>query len=153
MLWRFANGADHSPVMPAEFVPPIKSVGHGTTCVCDLEAEYPVWLVLYELAQDVGHRLRKNAWHSGDRARGSCDNQADLSAVHGGEITCVHRTISFLLQYSFACREAAMAARNGKKHSVQREIQGRRHPAKDLLHGFPDQENESERGRGSSVLR
>lgn len=55
MLWRFANGADHSPVMPAEFVPPIKSVGHGTTCVCDLEAEYPVWLVLYELAQDVGH--------------------------------------------------------------------------------------------------
>ena len=23
MLWRFANGADHSPVMPAEFVPPI----------------------------------------------------------------------------------------------------------------------------------
>ena len=61
MLWRFANGADHSPVMPAEFVPPIKSVGHGTTCVCDLEAEYPVWLVLYELAQDVGHRLRKNA--------------------------------------------------------------------------------------------
>ena len=60
MLWRFANGADHSPVMPAEFVPPIKSVGHGTTCVCDLETEYPVWLVLYELAQDVGHRLRKN---------------------------------------------------------------------------------------------
>ena len=58
MLWRFANGVDHSPVMPAKFVPPIKSVGHGTTCVCDLEAEYPVWLVLYELAQDVGHRLR-----------------------------------------------------------------------------------------------
>lgn len=70
-----------------------------------------------------------------------------------GEITCVHRPLSFLLQYSFACREAAMAARNGKKHSVQREIQGRRHPAKDLLHGFPDQENEGERGRGSSVLR
>lgn len=48
MLWRFANGADHSPVMPAEFVLPIKSVGHGTTCVCDLETEYPVWLVLYD---------------------------------------------------------------------------------------------------------
>lgn len=60
MLWRFANGTDHSPVMPAEFVPPIKSVGHGTTCVCDLESEYPVWRVLYALAQDVGHRLRKN---------------------------------------------------------------------------------------------
>ena len=60
MLWRFANGADHSAVMPADFVAPIKSVGHGTTCVCDLESEYLVWLVLYELAQDVGHRLRKH---------------------------------------------------------------------------------------------
>ena len=46
--------------MPADFVAPIKSVGHGTTCVCDLESEYLVWLVLYELAQDVGHRLRKH---------------------------------------------------------------------------------------------
>ena len=60
MLWRFANGADHSAVMPSDFVAPIKSVGHGTTCVCDLDSDYPVWLVLYELAQDVGHRLRKH---------------------------------------------------------------------------------------------
>lgn len=60
MLWRFANGADHSAVMPADFVAPIKSVGHGTTCVCDLDSDYPVWQVLYELAQDVGHRLRKH---------------------------------------------------------------------------------------------
>lgn len=59
MLWRFANGEDHAAVMPADFVAPIKSVGHGTTCVCDLDSEYAVWLVLYELAQDVGHRLRK----------------------------------------------------------------------------------------------
>lgn len=60
MLWRFANGDDHAPVMPKEFVAPIKSVGHGTTCVCDLESEYAVWRVLYELAQDVQHRLRKH---------------------------------------------------------------------------------------------
>jgi len=60
MLWRFANGADHSAVMPAEFVAPIKSVGHGTTCVRDLDTNYEVWQVLYELAQDVGHRLRKH---------------------------------------------------------------------------------------------
>ena len=60
MLWRFANGTEYAPVMPADFVPPIKSVGHGTTCVCDLDAEYPVWRVLYELAQDVGHRLRQS---------------------------------------------------------------------------------------------
>lgn len=60
MLWRFASGLDTSPVMPCEFVPPIKSVGHGTTCVVDLDTDYQVWLVLYELAQDVGHRLRKD---------------------------------------------------------------------------------------------
>ena len=59
MLWTFANGLDTSPVMPSEYVPPIKSVGHGTTCVRDLDTDYEVWLVLYELAQDVGHRLRK----------------------------------------------------------------------------------------------
>ena len=60
MLWRFASGLDTSPVMPCDFVPPIKSVGHGTTCVVDLKNDYQVWLVLYELAQDVGHRLRKD---------------------------------------------------------------------------------------------
>ena len=60
MLWRFANGADHSAVMPSDFVAPIKSVGHGTTCVRDLDTNYEVWQVLYELAQDVGHRLREH---------------------------------------------------------------------------------------------
>ena len=38
----------------------IKSVGYGTTCVCYLDSEYAVWRVLYELAQDVQHRLRKH---------------------------------------------------------------------------------------------
>jgi len=61
MLWAFANGLDNAKVSPSDFVAPIKSVGHGTTCVVDLESEYEVWLVLYELAQDVGHRLRENS--------------------------------------------------------------------------------------------
>lgn len=60
MLWRFANGEDHSPVMPKGYVSPIKSVGHGTTCVTDLDSDYLVWRVLYELAQDIQHRLRKH---------------------------------------------------------------------------------------------
>ncbi len=60
MLWNFANGTDHSPVMPQDYVSPIKTVGHGTTCVRDLDTNYEVWLVLLELAQDVGHRLRKH---------------------------------------------------------------------------------------------
>ena len=60
MLWNFANGTDYAQVMPEEYTAPVKSVGHGTTCVRDLETNYEVWLVLYELAQDVGHRLREN---------------------------------------------------------------------------------------------
>ena len=59
MLYAFANGWDQSPVMPSEFTPPIKSVGHGTTCQRDLDTNYEVWQVMYELAQDVGHRLRE----------------------------------------------------------------------------------------------
>ena len=59
MLWCFANGTDCSKVMPTDFVAPIKSVGHGVTCVRDLESNYEVWLVMYELSQDIGHRLIK----------------------------------------------------------------------------------------------
>ena len=57
-LWYFANGTDMSRVMPSDFVSPIKSVGHGITCVCDLEDDESVWKVILELSQDVGHRLR-----------------------------------------------------------------------------------------------
>lgn len=65
-LWRFANGKDHARVRPTEYVEPIKSVGHGATMVVDLETEYDICKALYELAQDVGHRLRE----SGLLARG-----------------------------------------------------------------------------------
>ena len=60
MLWNFANRTDCAQVMPQEYVAPVKSIGHGTTCVRDLETNYEVWQVFYELAQDVGHRLRKH---------------------------------------------------------------------------------------------
>ncbi len=60
MFYLFANGQDGSRVKPHDYEPPVKSVGHGTTCVVDLESEYEVWRVMYELTQDVGHRLREN---------------------------------------------------------------------------------------------
>ena len=44
--------------MHKDFVSPVKSVGHGITCVADLENEDEVFRVMLELAQDVGHRLR-----------------------------------------------------------------------------------------------
>lgn len=57
-LWRYANGTDTSRVMHRDFVSPVKSVGHGITCVADLEDEEEVWKVILALCQDVGHRLR-----------------------------------------------------------------------------------------------
>ena len=66
MLWRSALGEDNAPVMPCGYEIPIKSVGHGSTCIRDLYTEEEVWRVIYELAQDVGRRLRMH----GIRARG-----------------------------------------------------------------------------------
>ena len=57
-LWRYASGKDDTPVMHKDFVSPIKSVGHGITCVADLLDEEEVWKVMLELSQDIGHRLR-----------------------------------------------------------------------------------------------
>lgn len=57
-LWRFAAGLDDSRVMHKDYVTPIKSIGHGITCVSDLMNEEEVWKVMLELSQDVGHRLR-----------------------------------------------------------------------------------------------
>lgn len=57
-LWRYANGTDQSRVMHKDFVSPVKSVGHGITCVADLENNEEVWKVILALSQDIGHRLR-----------------------------------------------------------------------------------------------
>lgn len=57
-LWKYAAGKDDTPVMHKDFVSPIKSVGHGITCVADLLDEEEVWKVMLELSQDIGHRLR-----------------------------------------------------------------------------------------------
>ena len=58
MLWRYANGLDGAPVARMDYDAETQSVGHGTTCRHDLLTEEEVWPVLYELSQDVGHRLR-----------------------------------------------------------------------------------------------
>ena len=57
-LWLSANGQDSSRVMHRDFVSPVKSVGHGITCVSDLNNEDEVWKVMLSLTQDIGHRLR-----------------------------------------------------------------------------------------------
>ena len=58
-LHSFANGLDTSRVMDKDFSAPVKSVGHGITCVTDLVSEDEVWRVMLELSQDIGHKLRQ----------------------------------------------------------------------------------------------
>lgn len=58
-LWEFANGLDNSRVMPCDYDPPVKSIGHGITCTSDLLSQDEVYHVLLELSQEVGTKLRK----------------------------------------------------------------------------------------------
>ena len=58
-LWIYANGLDTSRVMPCDYDPPIKSIGHGITCNADLLTKDEVRHVFMELSQEVGLKLRK----------------------------------------------------------------------------------------------
>lgn len=64
-LWNYANGTDTSRVMHKDYVCPIKSIGHGITCVADLNDEEEVYRVMLELSQDIGHKLRVNGFIAG----------------------------------------------------------------------------------------
>lgn len=57
-LWKYASGLDDTPVMHKNYVSPIKSVGHGITCITDLYSEEEVWKVILAMSQDIGHKLR-----------------------------------------------------------------------------------------------
>ena len=58
MLWKFANGFDNSRVAHMDYVTPAKSVGHGITCVSDIENAQEAKKVIYALSQDIGYKLR-----------------------------------------------------------------------------------------------
>lgn len=58
-MWRYANGFDNSPVCNVDEQSVIKSVGHGTTAIRDLKNLDDVKCMIYDLSQDVSHRLRK----------------------------------------------------------------------------------------------
>ena len=60
MLWAFANGMDTSRVMPCDYQVPIKTIGHGITCVADLTSVDEVQRVFMQLSQEVGLKLRKH---------------------------------------------------------------------------------------------
>ena len=56
-LWLYANGMDESVVARAEQLPPMKSVGHGTTCRRDLDGPELAGRVFLQLSQEVSRRL------------------------------------------------------------------------------------------------
>ena len=56
-LWVFANGLENSAVTEENYLPPIKSIGHGITCTRDLYSWEEVYKVMLYLSQDVSKRL------------------------------------------------------------------------------------------------
>ena len=65
MLRLFARGEDGASVARLGYLSPIKSVGHGATCARDIQTREEVWHVLYELCQDVNHRLIRHGFLAG----------------------------------------------------------------------------------------
>ncbi len=59
-LWHFANGTDNSRVMHKDYKSEVKSIGHGITCKADLTTEREVWLVMLDMSQDIGHKLKEH---------------------------------------------------------------------------------------------
>ena len=58
-LWLFANGMDESRVAHMDHYVPAKSVGHGVTCVENLDNFEEANKVIVALSQDIGYKLRK----------------------------------------------------------------------------------------------
>ncbi len=58
MIWNFARGNDHSPVLAAGESAMVKSVGNSITTPRDLKCDMDVHLVLLLLSESVAERLR-----------------------------------------------------------------------------------------------
>jgi DNA polymerase-4 len=58
MIWNFARGNDHSPVLSLGEAAMVKSVGNSTTTPRDLRCDRDVRLVLLVLSESVAERLR-----------------------------------------------------------------------------------------------
>jgi DNA polymerase-4 len=75
MLWSFANGMDTSRVMPCDYQVPIKTIGHGITCVANLTSVDEVQRVFMQLSQEVGMKLRKHQLSAAGVQIGVRDNE------------------------------------------------------------------------------
>mgnify|MGYP004701166157 CR=1 FL=1 len=57
-IWIFANGEEHSPVLPQLYEPYVKSIGNSTTAPRDLTTWQDVGIITHVLAESVAARLR-----------------------------------------------------------------------------------------------
>lgn len=57
-IYNYANGFECQRVASSDYQAPIKSMGHGITCTTDLYTEEEVFRVIFELTQNISHRLR-----------------------------------------------------------------------------------------------
>ena len=58
-LWVFANGLDDARVAHMDFHAPAKSLGHGVTCVENIDNYEDANKVIVALSQDIGYKLRE----------------------------------------------------------------------------------------------
>ncbi len=108
-LWVFANGLDDSPVAHMNDYEMPKSIGHGVTCVENLETYEEANKVIVSLCQDIGYKLRKGRLCAGgvaltvkDKNLVSQTYQARLNVSTQDELTISHLAYELLLKnYSF----------------------------------------------------
>ena len=72
-LWLFANGLDNSRVAHKDHYEPPKSIGHGITCVENLENHDEASKVIVALSLDIGYKLRKEGMYAGGVSLGVKD--------------------------------------------------------------------------------
>lgn len=60
-LYSAANGMEHSPVLPYEYIRPPQWIGNSTTTVRDLQTLQDAKIVFSALADSVGRRMRKHS--------------------------------------------------------------------------------------------
>ena len=105
VLWVYANGLENSRVLWQNEADPIKSIGHGTTTVQDLENQTEVRYVLEELAEEVGAKLRASRLSAGGVAVQVREN--DMT-VREYQCQLPHRT---QLAREIACEAAGLFLR------------------------------------------
>lgn len=97
-LWEFANGLDSSKVEPIPAQ--VKGIGNSTTVSKDIETAPNAHKVLMELAESVGHRLRREQQLAG---MVSCEIKYNTFQSVSHQTTLSAPTDSTTLIYETAC--------------------------------------------------